>query len=492
LADPGTATLTLSLVSSPGTKDSVKMTVFKVVDVEWDTFEDNTPLDPDTTTNLGSLRIFPDRQSYNDESTTRAQVWLRGHISPAPGNHPWSRVNVDVRSWDVDDPSADCWVPPVDVLPKDVFGECVPFAGPDNRDALVGGGILLSTVPVIADADGSFAAKLQVSMRPGDNYAAGATTTPEIIGLGHYLETLPDVDALMPNGGNLYGGHVKVTQMLTVWRRLWIEQDTMPQLLSCDPYTTGTATSQLSPISPTNPLTRVFVGQNFSGEGIAENVFEVPGHIVFSACPAGSNDYPVWFSSDKLVGEDYVDISVFGDPLPPCAFEGYYELFDDDDTSVLPWYPKVLSDPFRAAYIEPTYEATAFRTIVPRDPYVSTYELYTGAGSWNDGMTLPAWEGPDFWVCPLVSAFQGPPSEDGDPMADEATHGVTADGQAVLFLEVIREGGGNREWTAAHECGHVGGLEDDREGPPSLMNDQDPTDYFKPEDIAALRDNQTF
>lgn len=473
------------------------MTVFKVTDIAWETFYTNTPLDG-CPTNQGSLRIFPDKQSFNDEGTMRSCVWVRGHITPAPGEHP-SNPKVYLTSFDVDDPSADGW--PVDVYPLITLGDegTIPNAGPDNSDVWeegnTGAFLALPGLPPPpdvpeADPSGLFMAVFQVTMQPGDNFAIGATTTPQL-----FENRFPpgeidranaaEVEALMPGapGGSDLLGAAKVTQMLTVWRRLWIEQDTMARPPHGDPVCTAFPARITPQAFPHIDFEMPGLDPGQEAEGVEIDVFE-GGRILFDGLPESYTVMWNTFTSADING------------LPPDSIIGEpCTLYDDDDPSVLPHYPMPTSAPYAEAYIEIVEAGAAYRDVVPFDPYLDWFQLVTGDGTWNDGIDLDS-NDPQFWVCPIVGAFQPSESVDSDPDQQGGMAGATGVplGHAAIFLEVIRENsewkppglGGDPGWVAAHECGHVGGLSDNNDEP-NLMNADDPNEHFLPWDISWLR-----
>jgi hypothetical protein len=176
-----------------------KIHVPKVESVEWETHEENTPLD--TCPQNGGKRIFPDRQTPDDNNASvRRKVTVKARITPALENQ-----TVYFRAFDADDPSSD--ESPVDG--NDASGP----AGGDNK----GAGHALSAASAQTDASGCASVEFTVSMQPGDNFKMFASLD------GPALNSLTQDEA---DAGSAPSG-ITQSEMLTVWRRLWLERDSM-------------------------------------------------------------------------------------------------------------------------------------------------------------------------------------------------------------------------------------------------------------------------
>ena len=171
-----------------------------VAKVEW--VEIESPLDPNPNSG-GGLRIFPAKQTP-DDTIDRRRVRVKATI-----NEPLEGITVYFKSFDVDDPNEGKTIDPNG------------SEGLDNRGSPKKG--TLDALSAITDPNGVATVEFSVTMQPGDNFKIVATTN------GEYLNTLK-VDSVKVKDGEgntlptLMG---KITPMLTVWRKLHIEVDSM-------------------------------------------------------------------------------------------------------------------------------------------------------------------------------------------------------------------------------------------------------------------------
>jgi hypothetical protein len=165
----------------------------------------------------GGKRIFPGLINPDDtDGWALRQVDLVATIHP-----PIEGVTVYFRVWRVDDPFDQIHyaMPDVHLIDDDPEGR-------DNRpqdatDPAVG------TYLALTDAAGEARVTVQVSMQPGNNYRAGASILDDAI----YQGTQEKADALnnKPTVGSWWGYSAPLdwSPMLTVWRRLHVELDSM-------------------------------------------------------------------------------------------------------------------------------------------------------------------------------------------------------------------------------------------------------------------------
>jgi hypothetical protein len=189
--------------------------VVAVSSVAWEAID--SPLD--TCPKNGGKRIFPDKQTPDDQ-TDRSTVRVTATIAPAAPNQP-----VLFRIFDVDDPSAS--EGPID--DNDSGGP----TGNDNRGGL-GQFQPSGTVKTgYTDANGETSVDLTVPTRPGDNIVVLASCDPfELVEV-----TQQDVDEDdLPDG-------IVSSEMLTVWRRLSVEFDCMGEPPAGEQFGTVTGTS---------------------------------------------------------------------------------------------------------------------------------------------------------------------------------------------------------------------------------------------------------
>jgi len=381
---------------------------------------------------------------------------------------PFDQLN----ACDPGDPDKPC-IANVDLVDGDT-------SGPDNRPTPESPRFY--SVP--SDADGRASLTLTVSMQPGNNYRAAASVIREAVetqidqsdadGLG-FRGTPPQATA---NGG-FAGYQVPVvwSQMLTVWRKLHVEVDSM----AAANYT-NTQTG-LVPAAPTYNA--------------------VNGHAIIPINPLD----PEFRKSDQHnVGR--IDILTFGsftttattiDPYsveiinaPPNITNAVglsYTLWDDDAGSVPPFTmvafdapPVVLPRPadtslmatvYQTAYIEPV---VAFPLYYDDDTvFAPNLEGTTATrNKANENTNLTS--APDLWAVHITSALQGYIEKDNDPDDEEGLGGVglqygntivtgliwqTSSG-SMVYLETIRDHSrGNaaqmqelERYTVVHESGH--------------------------------------
>lgn len=495
------------------------MTVFRVKTVAWNTFPTNTPLDSCPPPNNGR-RIFADKNSPSDTPALpddRRKVVIEGTVEPVPQND--SIVRVWLMKWDVDDPSADGdsdndgdLTDEVDDQPRDLQGNVVPNSGPDNRGDQ-------PTTPWVTPvlANGSFVTWMYVSAQPGDNYSVTATTTKD--GCSNYVQQ-SWVDSVVRQSG---GGWVQpgaatrsalASEMLTVWRRLWVEVDSM----SAEPVWTNLQ-ARYQDESAT-------AGYYLGGSPILGFVSVVsnPPFVTVELPVALHANWNGWeggllvtngFEHSYLVIRDTyqgnISVTVL-EPLPANPAQYHWWLLDDDGlTWQLPDYGNYINasmkDAFAAAYIRVALapeEWNVARTVsfsrhLAPDVRLATYMSGTGVFG-AIGLESES----DFWCRPIVSAYEGAISDDADgdiyencgfswnsdfvcplpyPLADalgtplpallntsdpgflygvtyrHTTLWVSQTAVSLLFKEVVRDlqpPSGAVDWQyAAHEIGHM-------------------------------------
>jgi hypothetical protein len=182
-----------------------------------------------------ALRVFPDLRYYSEDKTKykdlRKRVfavvqWVEGHPRPADNK-------VRFRLWDVDDPSAGEAEDPLDTegLPDKYTN------GPDNQDRAAGCfaqekdttkhivevelGKILRFDGTKDDSGNALIGKVevQVSMRPGDNYRFAASVEEAKLLEPKHTQVMADAAQAPPDG--------KISKILTVWRKLHVELDSM-------------------------------------------------------------------------------------------------------------------------------------------------------------------------------------------------------------------------------------------------------------------------
>lgn len=180
---------------------NVKVKVWAVESVVFEAID--SPLDANPNAG-GGQRIFPEKQTETD-TVDRKKVRVKAKITPAEAN-----LQVFFKSFDVDDPSSD-------VAPVDPNGA----AGDDNRGAPKAG--TLNMTSAMTDAAGVATVELTMPMQPGDNVKAAASGKQAYIN-GLVVDGVGLKDS---TGAALPTTKGKLTDLLTVWRKVHVEVDSM-------------------------------------------------------------------------------------------------------------------------------------------------------------------------------------------------------------------------------------------------------------------------
>jgi len=432
--------------NDPG-DNTITVTAVEVTDVVWETYPGNIELVPDN----GKYRIFPDKQTPEDQNgADRRKVIVKATLS-APVQTS-DNIHVVFRCWDVDDPSSN--TAPID---PDDSNPDPNYHSIDNRGSFYFEG---GSSFVLEHADSSVVTVIfEVSMQPGDNYRVTATTRDL---------APPDLTHYMVDTGNLPYG-VKRTPMLTTWRKLWIEQDSMTAVATTGSemnHVEGTASGYEPYQPPPVDRTWILLGQNLPGAFDDENQFKYGTYVAGTKTYSTRDSTAYWSAEDK--------VKVKGDPNDDGAPMDY-KLYDDDDPNLLPSYPDLATwaSVFHAAYIEPSYLPSNYSDQVPFIRNLSSLSVAWGSGTWNDYYDCSSTS--DFWTELAVGAFQPQTSNDFDPDTESAVLGAAKvhgdDNQCVLYYETIRDRGSgpSAEQDLAHEIGHGAGIEDNCCEPGCLM-----------------------
>jgi hypothetical protein len=265
----------------------------------------------------------------------------------------------------------------------------------------------------------------------------------------------------------------KLSPLLTAWRKLWVERDTMNAPGIGGITVVGTVDA-ITPNVPAAGQSTIDLGQNLDDDFSDENLYE-EGRIVFTNCPAGQDTFPVIESTSNVVADD--EIIVLGVP-GPCATGSGYTLYDDDDPTVLPHYPdggQLLIDAFSVAYILPQYAGSQFQDIVSFEMHLSDWSIEFG-GTWSSGRDLSS--SAQFWACLIVGCWEPKEDVDRDPDfcfslfppfaptsgAELGEFGVTDGpaGRSAIYLQTLADQNTclsttDEEHTVAHEIGHTCG-----------------------------------
>ena len=499
-APVGTQYFELEATHGPATCSNFgNITVAGVTELVWEEYAvDSTPLD--SCPNNGETRIFPDKRFVVDPSASiRRKIRLRGRIAPIV-----TGCTLHFRTFDVDDPFDQNFTcssgstPPNCVFNANLIdGDA---SGPDNRGTETG--VVLSSV--VTDANGEASVTIEVSTQPGNNYRGAASTS--ISRVNAMTQAMAD--------GNVPPQSVAASDMLTVWRRVWLELDSMAagsDISIPNGYITGQAPGV--PHSGDTTLTvNVAIEDDgrFEGGTLAANGTGTAYSIIDNYGEGGFDRYVVPFP-------------VFDDDVNDSTS------IVDDDTAVLPKTPDanilVLNQKYRFAYIE-FFENTATRD--------NTNTFLATIPATNVAISLCGLENADMipseshWTAIVVSAFQSfgstddtnsyRSSADADPDKQYHIHGASfSSGDSSVILGITPGSGENitlfflesnidslrqdaagftgipaqplsfaEPQTIAHEIGHMFGLDD--VGPGTLMGPYDGEDpEFDASELDAIR-----
>lgn len=422
---------------------------------------DNNPGNGQPNTNVGQ-RVFPDKNTTID-ATDRATLRVKATVAPA--NVP--NLRVYFASFDLDDPSAAGT--PVDTTANDGvdnFGNVSNSKSGEfsNATGVTCANISTGAAPLHVSkidcpvSNTTTSANFKVTMQPGDNFAVSASLIDayrnEIrVNTSAGANLINNANQIIPissepNPNNVRGIRTKI---LTVWRRLHIEVDSMGNVTGnsatgnfAAPQTIGTGDTTLSlnvaaslktnrfengrlvvngmppmpfsvvaatPTTPANTANTVRV----SNPGMPLNVTPADTFELFDDDDFNNND------GTNMIGDIGEDVTTLGNTL-----------LQDNDTPSL--------NAFAPAYIRPTYDigdnnnSTNFHlnltdNIATRQSLYDFDQIATEASS-------------DFWTVYLWFGYQYIVTRDEDPETDNSTVGVADDptftgmGQgAVIFLE---------------------------------------------------------
>jgi len=460
------------------------------VKLYWETYDqpgDNEPIDdhPAEPAN-GGKRIFPGKKEYNDSAEDAAKRRLAfAVVEFTEGGAPTPGTEIYFRLWDVDDPSANG--PPIDTKPEADPG----MNGPDNRDddwCFAGENANhISHVQIgkVKRFDGTTACEgykakmtIRVGMQPGDNWrfavawGDGAKARLEAM-------TQAQADRVQPPEG------VVESEMLTTWRKLHIELDSMhavPEVGAEKNFVAGNITA----VGGTGPYTAT-TDQNLLDTDMYEKGTLVKGgnHTVITGAGAntsGANGQVVVTTNPGV---------------------GAFTSLRDDDTKVMPAVPDTgkIDSIFAACYIKHAIDAPGGSNNVNFDLNVG------GATTTNTDIDNAVARGSGdseangYWVAYLLGGYQAGYDEDNDPDSENGTPGITTDDtfqENIIFLEAIVNMAAEHSWnattveqvTVVHELGHQV-LENSNHTENTIMADNVPdvmaNEKFSDADIATIR-----
>lgn len=435
----------------------------------------------------GGLRMFPERFTPTGAVNNRVNIKAKISVNRAG-------VPVYFYSYDLDDPSASG--PPVDVdnaIGQDnrattKYGDLCP--GAPSYCTIINGGYRILT-----DANGVAIAPFDLmGAHPGDNYAISATTD---INETNQIR-VNGIDLRNNTTGRVLEIGVDRTPMLTAWRTLNIEHDSMGTVVGNRAATTingeYTIRSRLVPV----PTTRtdldsgrfnngqLKVGSNTSLKihdnsndalivrSLQIRVVLLPNvlYTLYDDDDFNSDNTSNGFDADD--GEDVSELSDTFNLITP-----------NDDTFCSDGTCNV----FAAAYIQPsfTWGQNYSTSNVPFNLNVED-DVDQVVEQVDQGRNLNSGENPEFWVAYIQIGYQPSTASDHDPDGESCISGATAGpllyntngvnnaaevpigGQGSLaYIEAMRDCDEPpidlKLLTVPHEIGHQFGIRGDNSEP---------------------------
>ena len=410
---------------------SITIAIYEVTSVMWEPI--NSALDGNENAG-GGKRIYSCKQSPDDQ-LARNTVRAKATVNPALQD-----VVVYFKSFDVDDPSAE--TAPVD---DNDPGDPPQSTGNDNRGTPKSG--TLSAGDAVTDQGGVASVDLAVTMQPGDNFRVAASCDQTYLNACVVTDT---TTVKHPTGGNLPTIRAKITDMLTVWRKLHVEVDSMGAVVG------NTVAGNIDGVTDNGDTSTVL-----TSVGLDDSIDRFEGGVLtndgLQFAVIGNSNGPLFSVTVYKIG------GLFGITPIPGAFS-----LVDDDQEAMPHAPNTgwVESRFKDAYVKAVFDGGGNpandSTNVEFDLNVEDLESDLQV---NKGMQSVSTSG--FWASYLQGAFQGRQEADGDPDGGPNAEGFqvgrtpTSFG-SLVFAETIRDcalaQGSDRdeleEKAVVHELGH--------------------------------------
>ena len=477
--------------------------VREVKNVTWEVIDSTLDQNPNAG---GGFRMFPDQQFLGD-TTNRRRVRVRAETTMGSGQ------TVFFKSFDIDEPGTDA-------MPIDTNGTA---AGDDNRGTPKAG--TLNLTQATTDSNGIATVEFTTTMNPGDNFMVAASKDQNylngVIATGQGLRD--------SSGNNLPTIKAKATAMLTVWRRVHIEVDSMGlvsgnfevgdiryiepnHIIGCQP----------KPCSPDTTIHLVGIEPSLFDEtrfrdgsarmiisGVSYQVRDIFfGDIVEIATPDGNT--PIGTTFTLIDDDDYNE----NDPISTPDGDDFEDIDVLDETfSAMQPNDNPTENVFAAAYIRPVYDGGGsalnnetnipFRLNIADNSPAEEDTINFGQDSASDANDA-------FWIVYVQLTYQGDLIFDNDPDSEQAQGGVTltfgsandasatvpvprGGNSSLIYLEANTDHARDfvndwRKRTAPHEVGHQFGLKghDETVTEFGIMNNGGPL-TFGPRHLNMLR-----
>jgi hypothetical protein len=412
--------------------------------------EINGPLDANPNAG-GGLRIYPDKQSASDGVDRRFLRVQAIAAEPTPG------VQLYFRAFDLDDPSSDAR--PIDPNHS---------AAGDNRGEPGGG--TLSAPSAVTDALGIAEVGFAVTMQPGDNFKIGASCRSGYLAGARAA----GVDVVDSSGAVLEPERGAQSEMITVWRKVHVELDSMGNVTG-NRITGVIEGASPSLLSSTTTLTLPGTVDRGRFEG---GVITITGVGTFRVLDSTRTTVDiegtvedatargkafVLVDDDDFNGDDPALLrhGDDGEDVPPPSMTLIADGFDNgvcDGTA-----PNV----FGPAYVCPVFDVGDSNDVVPFVLHTPDSELEKIATYDFDAIGTEA--DPNFWTVYILGAYQFDTDQDNDPGGNlkklvlgtvDALNGMGVS----LFHEAVADAARSKDHVdqnctdavlAVHELGHL-------------------------------------
>jgi len=428
--------------------------IAEITGIEW-----TTHTDPDYAGDLDSggsgLRFFPDAESPGGSARPKVDVLIQ--VEPGlPGIFVYTDV-YDVDDWTDSDGPIDDDPSPLDTDVNNADNFSTPGVGLQY---------ILSS-PGYTDENGQIRAVFEIgAIQPGNNWRIAAAGRQEELypvkpmSLTSLLFYDDDGDGFFEwNDGEValdegtFEHGIRVTQRLTLWRRLHVEVDSMGNVayntdvrrnLLVQDNGDGTSTVYVSGQWDSEKLNRFDGGELEDSTG---NVFEI--------------------ISNGMTGDAaWVKVYNHQDGTTPSGQSHWVSLVDDDhlresegDNVPMPDCTE-LEEAMAEAFVEVLYDVGDSNDNVTFTPNTDTSVNNTSTYDWDSKDD----NSPAYWVTYVLGAFQGKPNEDNDPVTESWLVGVSfPQGVSLIFLETAVDVAREEQWPAddferdivVHEVGHA-------------------------------------
>lgn len=442
------------------------------LELTWTNKGDNLTLDMNTNASSDEVlgnRIFVGAKTPT-ENLPRNTVLLKIKTTP-----PLAGSNVWLRSFDVDDTTDEIRLDNNGVI--DTNGR----SGGDNAYEFLPpygyGGLFVanssSSLTTTLNSSGEALVEMRVGMQPGDNYRIAATVFPTN-NLTSLQTTNETTGGFVPaNAGEVKGGfNGALSPLLTVWRKLHLEIDSMTSVPTNGPQANFLSTKVITLKTNYPNAEQTAVYYRASSYPLQTNRYEngtltIPGIANYQVIVGQGADYNWQFNN-------YLNYVVVQGTIPSSAVGTPAQLRDDDDRLKADLQlPSLPMDAFSLQIIAgknlvfSTNKMVRGVAAVYRPAFIDVVDA--NASGWNTGRTIPFFLNKDvfdnpwtlsgifdsaknvfdssvFWAHTVTIGYQPKFSEDRDNNDESALLGTTAEsltavafGYSAIYDETIRD-----------------------------------------------------